>query len=223
MKHIAIVSFVAATALAQNISDVPECGRLCLGNMIALSSSLGCPFVDGLADPACLCSKPDFNYGIRDCTAESCAPQDLAPVINFTAAMCAANGLPAAIVPLKPGPVVPTSVPPVVDSVVPEKTVTPDTVATFTSGSLTMTTTLPATLVFGTSGAIAKTQEDAESTLSRAATSLRGAAASDVRSTLSTSIAAPKSTSEAVAAPLVTVGADTLFAGAVGVVAMLAM
>lgn len=37
--------------------------------MLALHMHLGCQQPD---DIYCLCSKPDFNYGIHDCAVESC-------------------------------------------------------------------------------------------------------------------------------------------------------
>ena len=59
--------------------------------MIAQGPSLGCPLVNGQEDPKCFCDKPDFNFGVRDCAAEACQPEDIAPVINFGSAFCA-NG-----------------------------------------------------------------------------------------------------------------------------------
>ncbi|KAK4444122.1 hypothetical protein QBC34DRAFT_187861 [Podospora aff. communis PSN243] len=227
MKYATIVTF-GAGALAQSITDLPQCGQICIGNMIALSSSLGCPLVSGYPDARCFCSKPDFGYGIRDCTAQSCPPQDIAPVANLAAVLCAE----AAVLPLEPGPVVPTSMPPVLESKSPERTATSSVVSTLTSGSLTLTTSVrtsltmvmsvPTTLILDSSVVVAKTEEDGESTMSTTTgTSVRGAGVSDVQTT---STAAPKSTSTSEAgAALVTMGAGTLFAGAAGVVAMLAL
>ncbi|KAK0657768.1 hypothetical protein B0T16DRAFT_68647 [Cercophora newfieldiana] len=226
MRYITIASF-AAGAIAQslNIGDLPLCGQICIGNMIALSPSLGCPLVGGYPDPKCFCGKPDFSYGVRDCTSQACQLDDIAPVLNFGAAFCSN----AAILPLKPGPVLPTSVPPdattIEPSPVPEKTIISDEVSTITSGSLTMTTAVPKTLVASASGtgSVVKTQEDVASTLSKAATSsLRGAAASDVQ----TSTKAPAPTqpaSDSAGAPMLTAAMDGLLVGLVGIVAMFIM
>jgi hypothetical protein len=48
--------------------------------MEAAASALGC----SSATAACLCTKPDFGYGVRDCSAQSCpAGTDLTEIQNY--------------------------------------------------------------------------------------------------------------------------------------------
>lgn len=55
--------------------------------MTAQAVGLGCT---GPNDVACLCSNPNFGFGVRDCTAQSCPPgTDFAPVFDFTQQYCA--------------------------------------------------------------------------------------------------------------------------------------
>ncbi|KAK4187896.1 hypothetical protein QBC35DRAFT_532128 [Podospora australis] len=63
---------------------IPECGRICLDNMIALGPSLGCPG----SHPVCICSKADFMYGMRDCTLQSCPPEVVAQAQGASTAFC---------------------------------------------------------------------------------------------------------------------------------------
>lgn len=51
--------------------------------MIALAPSLGCS-----ADAACLCTKPDFAYGIRDCSNEACGADVASTVIAYGSSYC---------------------------------------------------------------------------------------------------------------------------------------
>ena len=40
---------------------------------------------------ACLCSKPDFQFGIHDCAVQACAADLVASVTNFATALCASK------------------------------------------------------------------------------------------------------------------------------------
>ncbi|KAK4680617.1 hypothetical protein QC764_100543 [Podospora pseudoanserina] len=65
-----VVAALAGLASAQQLPkfSLPNCAS-CISNMLALHMHLGCQQPD---DIYCLCSKPDFNYGIHDCAVESC-------------------------------------------------------------------------------------------------------------------------------------------------------
>jgi len=52
-------------ALAQSLAG---CGSTCIQNMQSFATNLGCT----AGDTACLCRNPDFTYGIRDCSFQSC-------------------------------------------------------------------------------------------------------------------------------------------------------
>jgi len=96
MKSTAFVSILAGTlAAAQrpNIAELPYCGQICITNMLALAPSLGCPVVDGRPNHACLCSNANFQYGVRDCTNQSCGPEDANRVLAFAAARCVGTSL----------------------------------------------------------------------------------------------------------------------------------
>ncbi|RYP70122.1 hypothetical protein DL771_005634 [Monosporascus sp. 5C6A] len=92
MKTSAIlVGSSAALAAAQATfpAGFPECGQVCITNMLNLANHFGC----GL-DPLCLCTQPDFLYGIRDCSNEYCQdPNAAAQTINYGAQYCADGGV----------------------------------------------------------------------------------------------------------------------------------
>ncbi|RYP05613.1 hypothetical protein DL764_003674 [Monosporascus ibericus] len=92
MKTSAIlVGSSAALAAAQATfpAGFPECGQVCITNMLNLANNFGC----GL-DPVCLCTRPDFLYGIRDCSHEYCRDPDAATrSINYGTQYCADAGI----------------------------------------------------------------------------------------------------------------------------------
>ena len=52
---------------------LPKCQQICVVSMLDKNAILNCTWTDdGTPDTGCLCSNPDFQYGIRDCIAESC-------------------------------------------------------------------------------------------------------------------------------------------------------
>ncbi|KAK0732403.1 hypothetical protein B0T21DRAFT_195369 [Apiosordaria backusii] len=57
-----------SSAQLQPGAGLPNC-VLCITNMVSLHASLGCDQPD---DISCLCSKPDFGFGIRDCAVQAC-------------------------------------------------------------------------------------------------------------------------------------------------------
>ncbi|KAK4202930.1 hypothetical protein QBC40DRAFT_319653 [Triangularia verruculosa] len=57
-----------ASAQQQAGTGLPSCA-LCITNMVSLHANLGCEQPD---DISCLCSKPDFGFGIRDCAVQAC-------------------------------------------------------------------------------------------------------------------------------------------------------
>lgn len=89
----------APTPTPTAISDLPPCGvsayaapfprghgtlanmgqQTCMNNMIAQYSQLGCPS----PDPACLCKKANFGYGVRDCANGACGAAVAPTVTNF--------------------------------------------------------------------------------------------------------------------------------------------
>ncbi|RYP34686.1 hypothetical protein DL767_004132 [Monosporascus sp. MG133] len=92
MKTSAIlVGSSAALAAAQATfpAGFPECGQVCITNMLNLANNFGCGI-----DPVCLCTRRDFLYGIRDCSNEYCPnPSAAAQVINYGAQYCADAGI----------------------------------------------------------------------------------------------------------------------------------
>lgn len=53
--------------------------------MLAKSEELGC----SAPDAACLCTKPDFGYGIRDCSNAACGAEAAVSVISYGQSYCA--------------------------------------------------------------------------------------------------------------------------------------
>ncbi len=62
--------------------------QICITNMLAKAPVLGCPLLNGQPDRACLCTKPDFGFGVRDCASEACPPDQAMPVIAYGFNMC---------------------------------------------------------------------------------------------------------------------------------------
>ncbi|KAI1206160.1 uncharacterized protein F4807DRAFT_463927 [Annulohypoxylon truncatum] len=104
MKTSAIlISVGAAMVAAQDItypSGFPDCGKTCINNMLNQASDLGCTNVA----PSCLCAKPNFIYGVRDCATESCQDQSLAQqVIQYGSQYCASVGVDVSGIPTATG------------------------------------------------------------------------------------------------------------------------
>jgi hypothetical protein len=53
--------------------------------MLGQFSSLGCT---SNSDLSCLCGKPNFMNGLRDCTNEACPDSDKGTVMSFTSTLC---------------------------------------------------------------------------------------------------------------------------------------
>ncbi|KMU81322.1 chitinase 3 [Coccidioides immitis RMSCC 3703] len=89
MKATALLSIAlcAAFGAAQNLDDISECGRMCINNMLNKASELGCDSTD----KACLCSKQNFAFGLRDCTLQACGAEDLPKIIAWTASGTASD------------------------------------------------------------------------------------------------------------------------------------
>ncbi|KAK4231666.1 hypothetical protein QBC38DRAFT_465256 [Podospora fimiseda] len=87
----AMTMAAAAMAAAQQAA-LPFCGQICIQNMLSQGPFLGCPY----SDPTCLCSNPNFGYGVRDCAMQSCAPIDAQVVIVHGINYC------AGVTPLRP-------------------------------------------------------------------------------------------------------------------------
>ncbi|KFG84047.1 CFEM domain containing protein [Metarhizium anisopliae] len=83
-------TFVAAVA-AQDIAALAQCGQTCANNMIAAGKAqeLGCK--EG--DTKCLCSNPNFAYGLRDCSRAICSEQDVNQVIEYGVKYCEGAGV----------------------------------------------------------------------------------------------------------------------------------
>lgn len=54
--------------------------------MLSQATQLGC---NSAANTTCLCSTPNFQYGVRDCIAQTCPPTDAATVAAFGKQFCA--------------------------------------------------------------------------------------------------------------------------------------
>ncbi|XDG03751.1 hypothetical protein ABKA04_003366 [Annulohypoxylon sp. FPYF3050] len=98
-----LVGVGAVMAAAQEItypSGFPDCGKTCVNNMLNQASELGCTDVA----PSCLCTKPNFIYGVRDCATESCQDQSLAQqVIQYGSQYCASIGVDVSGIPTATG------------------------------------------------------------------------------------------------------------------------
>jgi len=84
--YLGVVLF--AVALISPAAAISNCAQMCIKNMLALASSLGC----NPTDASCLCKNKDFGYGINDCTNEACGSADVPDVQSYGASMCANLG-----------------------------------------------------------------------------------------------------------------------------------
>ena len=102
MKTYIAVAALVAVAQAQDTSSLAPCivsqrvplesiGMLtvtqqtCVSNMLGLAASLGCPD----ASATCLCTKPEFSFGIVDCSTESCpSGTDVGPASSYVSTFC---------------------------------------------------------------------------------------------------------------------------------------
>lgn len=88
-----IIGAMATAVMAQDLSgfdSLPSCGQTCITNMVNLSEGLGC----ASDDVACMCLNPDFSYGIRDCTDQSCpSSKDATDTQSWGVSLCANQGV----------------------------------------------------------------------------------------------------------------------------------
>ncbi|TLS28463.1 hypothetical protein PpBr36_02101 [Pyricularia pennisetigena] len=136
-----LVSLAASLALAQDINPVPACGQGCFNSM---KGTLGC----APADQKCLCDKPDYRNGLKDCVTQSCGADAAAvhSALNvYVDAVCAAAASPAAATSATPAPSTPASTPPHSTSAPPTSAPAPTTAAASTTSSSTSTATATTT------------------------------------------------------------------------------
>lgn len=95
---------LAALVAAQDLTNIPECGvsfpnhemfvrianqchcqRFCVNDMLnAKAVELGC----AANDLKCLCTKKDFAYGLRDCSAATCGEDKAGPIVAYGVQVC---------------------------------------------------------------------------------------------------------------------------------------
>ncbi|KAK5653958.1 hypothetical protein OQA88_7634 [Cercophora sp. LCS_1] len=222
MKTAIVASLAGAATATTQMAALPYCGQICINNMLALAPALGCPG----SDPSCLCSKPDFGFGVRDCADQACHPDDAALVHAYGFNYCAQVEPPVV---LEPGPVI-VSVPPAISALESDPAAPSPTadvtvkqaavVSTYTSGSETFITTLASSLADITGTITTYVQVESNITMTRlTTTSLRDAEASDAStSTLTSTSTLPTPTRDT--GSIATVAVE-LVAGAAGFAAMM--
>jgi hypothetical protein len=91
MKLIAITLGALATFVAaQDVPSLPECGQFCANDMLTgQAPGLGC----SANDMTCICQNRNFIYGLRDCSAATCGPEDARRIVDFGIALCRDNGV----------------------------------------------------------------------------------------------------------------------------------
>jgi len=89
MKFITLTFFGLAAA---QLSSLPQCGQMCVNNMLGLAPSLGCQATDA----KCLCGNANFANGLRDCSGEACGAAVQSQVVAFGTAYCSSAGVPIA-------------------------------------------------------------------------------------------------------------------------------
>ncbi|KAK1723806.1 hypothetical protein CaCOL14_000709 [Colletotrichum acutatum] len=133
-------SIILGAGLLSGAMAQGACGTGCISAMQGLASDLGCT----AGDNACLCRNPNFAYGIRDCSFQSCTQSsDAEAAVASGIELCRQAGvvvtvIPGATVTQPTGTVTATAVP-VVSSIFSE----------ITSGGSTLTTLLGVTTLTG--------------------------------------------------------------------------
>ena len=82
MKSFAVIAAVAGVAVAQNLGD---CAQLCVNNMARIANT---EFSCGQGDTSCFCSKSNWAYGIRDCSAQACDGGQAAQAVAYANSQC---------------------------------------------------------------------------------------------------------------------------------------
>lgn len=166
-----LVSLAASLALAQDINPVPACGQGCFNSM---KGTLGC----APADQKCLCDKPDYRNGLKDCVTQSCGADATAvhaALNTYVDAVCvaAAGPPPAAATSTPPALSTPASTPPHSTSAPPTSAPASTTPAASTTPSSTSASTASTTSSSSTSSS---TQSSSSSSTTSSATSSATAA-----------------------------------------------
>ncbi|KAK8086677.1 hypothetical protein PG994_001651 [Apiospora phragmitis] len=91
MKSAIMILGASALVSAQALpGDFPQCGTVCIPNMVNQASDFNC----GNGDWRCLCSNKNFIYGVRDCSDQACPkPEDANAVKVFGKNQCASVGI----------------------------------------------------------------------------------------------------------------------------------
>ncbi|KAK9770189.1 hypothetical protein SCAR479_13154 [Seiridium cardinale] len=83
-------AFVASVTAQSYPSGFPNCGIICVSNLVALAPNFDC----ASTDYACLCQRANFQYGVRDCANEACPNAgDAQTVITYAVNQCASAGV----------------------------------------------------------------------------------------------------------------------------------
>ncbi|KAF2396066.1 hypothetical protein EJ06DRAFT_560297 [Trichodelitschia bisporula] len=69
-------------------ASIPACGQSCIKDLVRQAKSrMGCPD----AQASCLCEKPNFQFGIRDCSIQGCGRDVQDKVLDwYYGELCAA-------------------------------------------------------------------------------------------------------------------------------------
>ncbi|EEP78141.1 predicted protein [Uncinocarpus reesii 1704] len=222
----------AVFGAAQNLDDIPQCGRMCIQNMLNKAAELGC----AANDIACLCSNRDFGNGIHDCTQQACRDDNLDQIIAAGRALCPNNesdttsGAPATTqtIVTSSGTGSATLTETISDTVVTSSSPysTAPVVSTVTDGSQTMETTVGSTTLFTEvtgSGSVTETPSPTTVTSEFTSTLTSGSNTETVTGTTTeTQTNNPTTTSEG-AAGRVMATAGPGVAGALGLMALFVM
>ncbi|KAI1868953.1 hypothetical protein JX265_006932 [Neoarthrinium moseri] len=92
MKTFSILlsNFAALVATQTLPANFPTCGTTCFTGLLAQAGNLGC----SATDYSCLCTRPRFLFGVRDCANQACPNAgDAQTVIDYGVAFCANAGV----------------------------------------------------------------------------------------------------------------------------------
>jgi len=209
MKSFAVIASVAGVAAAQSLGS---CAQMCADNMAKIANTeLQC----GAGDIACFCSKSNWAYGVRDCSAQACNANEAAQAVAWATSQCsniasgaasASAALPILSSAVASASEVIASASAVVSSAasggaqsVPVSTVPLLATITNSAGSVVTQTTGFSTLYSSLTGSAANAASSVAASLSSAQESLASSASSAVASAASSASAALSSAASSLA------------------------
>lgn len=91
-RSLALLAAASLLVKAQDITSLEPCAQTCYNQMLTeRAATFGC----GPGELNCLCGKPDFAFGVRDCATATCAEPGIKDIVfGAVQALCATATVP---------------------------------------------------------------------------------------------------------------------------------